>query len=281
MASVRIDMPLYLQLVQAIETGFQLLDEESQAAIRRFVAGQQQSTGVFSDRAGHPDWYYSLFGFWLSSALKMKESLILLAKCVDGNTIHEQANVVDKFALILIQEGLADGKERKPGLFRLFRRKESQVNFMYRMFLLVLVFDARYGKNRWVNVIARFVLKLYQIPDGSPCSVQAALTVARQETGLKTEIQQQQLLEYLDKNTGGFRAFTHVESADMLSTGVALFALKKTGFDMRLIAPGCLEFVQSNFVDGAFLSGDGDPTCDLEYTFYGLLALGCLAGNSI
>jgi hypothetical protein len=62
----------------------------------------------------------------------------------------------------------------------------------------------------------------------------------------------------------------------MLSTGVALFVLKETGYDLRMIKPGCLDFIQENYSAGAFLSGDGDVTKDLEYTFYGLLALGSL-----
>jgi len=77
--------------------------------------------------------------------------------------------------------------------------------------------------------------------------------------------------------SGGFKAFAHLDQADMLSTAVALFALKFTGSDLRLLKPACLDFIQSNYFDGAFLSGDGDPTADVEYTFYGLLALGVLA----
>ena len=63
----------------------------------------------------------------------------------------------------------------------------------------------------------------------------------------------------------------------MLSTAVALFALNYAESDLRLLKPACLDFIQQNFADGAFLSGDGDQTADLEYTFYGLLALGVLA----
>ena len=64
-----------------------------------------------------------------------------------------------------------------------------------------------------------------------------------------------------------------------LSTAVALFVLRETAYDMRMITPVCLDFVQQNYDDGAFLSGDGDATRDLEYTFYGLLALGTLIEN--
>ena len=94
--------------------------------------------------------------------------------------------------------------------------------------------------------------------------------------GLNTNKMQKKLLDF-SVEAGGYRAFDSVQTADMLSTGVALFVLKGTGFDLREIKPGCLEFVQNNYLDGAFISGDGDLTKDLEYTFYGLLALGSLA----
>ena len=45
---------------------------------------------------------------------------------------------------------------------------------------------------------------------------------------------------------------------------------------LRLLAPACLDWVQGLFSQGAFLSGNGDSSRDLEYTFYGLLALGSL-----
>jgi hypothetical protein len=103
----------------------------------------------------------------------------------------------------------------------------------------------------------------------------AALLYARKIVGLRIAERQTDLLKYTNKG-GGFRAFESVDTSDSLSTGVALFVLKETDYDLRMIAPGCLDFVQENYESGAFLSGDGDVTKDLEYTFYGLLALGSL-----
>jgi hypothetical protein len=77
----------------------------------------------------------------------------------------------------------------------------------------------------------------------------------------------------------GFRVFKQIRNCDMLSTAVALYVLKETGYDLRLTAPGALSFIESNYESGAFLSGDGDPTRDLEYTFYGLIALGSLTAG--
>jgi hypothetical protein len=88
---------------------------------------------------------------------------------------------------------------------------------------------------------------------------------------------EQELLKSFACETGGFKAFAHLNNADMLSTAVALFALNFAGSDLRLLKPACLDFIQQNYAEGAFLSGDGDTTIDVEYTFYGLLALGVLA----
>jgi hypothetical protein len=89
-------------------------------------------------------------------------------------------------------------------------------------------------------------------------------------------LDEQEVLKSFACKSGGFKAFAHLDQADMLSTAVALFALNFAGSDLRLLKPGCLDFIQQNYAEGAFLSGDGDPTTDVEYTFYGLLALGVL-----
>ena len=83
------------------------------------------------------------------------------------------------------------------------------------------------------------------------------------------------LLSFFEEGRG-FKAFPQVGTADLLSTAAALFALKEAGADLRIIAPSCLHFIQENYSSGAFLAGNGDEIRDLEYTFYGLLALGTL-----
>jgi hypothetical protein len=114
------------------------------------------------------------------------------------------------------------------------------------------------------------------IDQHSPCS-EVAARVFLQQMMNQNGSEDQELLKSFVCKTGGFKAFAHLNNADMLSTAVALFALNYAGCDLRLLKPVCLDFIEQNFSDGAFLSGDGDPTADVEYTFYGLLALGVLA----
>jgi hypothetical protein len=75
---------------------------------------------------------------------------------------------------------------------------------------------------------------------------------------------------------GGFRAVPIAPEPDMLSTAVALLALSKLGADISAIRPGCLQLCRSLFAEGRFAGHAGDTELDGEYTFYGLLALGCL-----
>lgn len=75
---------------------------------------------------------------------------------------------------------------------------------------------------------------------------------------------------------GGFRAVPIAPEPDMLSTAVALQALRKLGADISAVRPGCLAFCRSLCAEGRFAGHEGDTALDGEYTFYGLLALGCL-----
>jgi len=76
--------------------------------------------------------------------------------------------------------------------------------------------------------------------------------------------------------SGGFRASPHTPIADMLSTATAVLALRQMGhkFESR---QEIIDFVEAHWDDsGGFFGSALDPVCDCEYTFYGLLILGCL-----
>ncbi len=272
-------IPIYRQFIDLLVSGLSFLDEETQNELRDFVSKNQHADGGFVDRGGAADLYYSLFGFWMAEALNMEKQLESLKGFISIKKKEEHINTVDRFALMLIDLGTHHGEKPRVQLIKQLFNPDYQANFSYQLFLFLLVFDARFGRKPGLNFFVRLWLRFYRLPVGSPCSMLAAITVARVEVGLKVDIFQKQLLAYFDENSG-FKAFDHLTTGDMLSTSVALFALKKSGFDMRLIAPTCLDFIQKNYAEGAFLSGDGDQTRDLEYSFYGLLALGCLADSS-
>jgi hypothetical protein len=270
-------LPVYLQFISEIERGFLLLDETSKAEIIEFVETQQHKNGAFTNRAGNPDLYYSLFGAWLSKGLKLEKPLKNLQQFISFGQTSDK--VVDKFSLLLIRLTLEEREFQKPSLFKLLSwitKGGKNLNAGYRFFLLMLSFDALYGKNRLVYFAMRMVLNFYRQPKDLPCSFFAAFTLAKFLTSKMVEKESKILMQYFEKGKG-FKVFPEQENADLLSTAVSLFALKNVGVDLRIVAPDGLNLVQQNYNNGAFLSGDGDSSRDLEYTFYGLLTLGVLS----
>ncbi|SHJ51230.1 hypothetical protein SAMN05444280_12164 [Tangfeifania diversioriginum] len=270
--------PLYKQFISEIEKGFSLLDETSKLELINFVKTQQHGTGAFPDRAGRPDLYYSLFGAWMAEALHLKPQKEKLKRFI-LEINPEKRKKIDRFAILLIRIIFQEKELDKPSVFSFSKfvlDGKPSINPAYQAFLFLLTFDALYGKNKSLYFILKALLTFYRVPEGVPSGFVAALLVAKYLAGMNVEKEKAELLSYFEEGKG-FTVFKETKSADLLSTAVALFALKKAGADLRLVAPDAFQLVQQNYADGAFLSGDGDLTRDLEYTFYGLLTLGTLS----
>jgi len=282
-----------------------LLDEQGREEVLQFLISQQNSDGGFQDRGGRSDLYYSLFGGLMLRAWGMGqrawspktedrrpkfEATLIEREAVEGailklkQFIASQSNsevpgFIEKCCLVLLQKEL---KARRGSQIRAlislgksFWKERHSINLSYRSFVLFLTLEAVFPFRRILKIGARRMLKRTAIDQHSPCS-EVAAKVFLQKMMNQDGSEDQELLRSFACETGGFKAFAHLNNADMLSTAVALFALNYAGCDLRLLKPVCLDFIGQNFSDGAFLSGDGDPTADVEYTFYGLLALGVL-----
>ncbi|WP_340110862.1 prenyltransferase/squalene oxidase repeat-containing protein [Maribellus mangrovi] len=269
-------VPVYKLLVEYLKKGFSVLDTNIQQEIINFIRTQQNQNGGFNDRAGNPELYYSLFGLWLNLAAEQMDSLSKLKEFILKVETKGQGPV-EQMALILIKAELLP-KAKKRSVFSLLKMLNQQgknISLSYRFFLFALLVDAVGKSKAYYYLLARIYLLFYYPKPDFPCSLVAAFAYARRMLGLSMQKSKKLLMNYYVQS-GGFRAFDNTSNSDMLSTAVALFVLKETGIDLRLIRPTTLEFVQNNYFEGAFLSGDGDRTKDLEYTFYGLLALGSL-----
>ena len=82
---------------------------------------------------------------------------------------------------------------------------------------------------------------------------------------------------------GGFVAGPNIPVPDLLSTATALYALRRAGAPLDAVRRPCLGFLDSVWseADGGFRAHAFDDTVDCEYTWYGLLALGCLEGQAM
>jgi len=264
------------QFIYFIRKGYQALAPEWQAEVKNFIRSCQHREGGFVNRAGNPDIYYSLFGVWLAKSIEMDDILDNHKHFITASE-GKQKNTVDTFAILLIRILIHETDRGKYSLVKLLQLaffKSRQTSLFYRLFLFMLVVDARYHSS-WFWYPARPVLWFYTLPEESPCSIHAALLVIKKKVKLKSEPEAGRLLSFYEEGKG-FKAYQALEEADLLSTAVAMFALRTAGSDLRLLAPGCFDFIEQCYSDGAFLAGNGDNCRDLEYTFYGLLALGTL-----
>ena len=80
-------------------------------------------------------------------------------------------------------------------------------------------------------------------------------------------------LQSRQDDTGGFHAADEAPIPDLLSTAVALFTLRLVGTEPR----DASDFIRAHWLDnGGFAPTILDDYSDVEYVFYGLLALGSI-----
>jgi len=294
------NIPFYRQMGSLLRNALDLLDQEGQQEVFQFLKSQQNADGGFKDRGGRSDLYYSLFGAMLLKAIKSEE---LFTEPVEGKSVTRNPKLATEIREKLRQFIQRQSSKAIPGfieqcclaleqkelevsqisrfktllkLSRSFWKERYSINLSYRSFVLFLTLDAVLPLRGLLKRFSGKMLSRVEVNEHSPCSEIAAKVFLLKMLDKDGAKEQQFLMSFASKS-GGFRAFQHLEHSDMLSTAVALFALKNADCDIRLLTPDCLDFIQQNFINGAFLSGDGDQTTDLEYTFYGLLALGTLA----
>ena len=291
--------PFYRQIIVLLRNALSLLDEQGRKEVLEFLISQQNPDGGFRDRGGQSDLYYSLFGGLMLRAAEKKavdekqeavdrasipelvEGAILnLKKFIAGQSNSNVPGFIEKCCLVLLQQEVKTGRNSQIKAFvalgKSFWKERHSINISYRSFVLFLTLEAALPVRKLLMIGAKRMLRRSTIDQHSPCSEVAASVFLQKMMG-QDGSEDQKLLKSFARESGGFKAFAHLDNADMLSTAVALFALNYADCDLRLLKPISLDFIGRNFAEGAFLSGDGDPTADVEYTFYGLLALGVLA----
>jgi len=288
-------------MIALLRNALSLLDEQGRDEVLQFFISQQNPDGGFQDRGGRSDLYYSLFGGLMLSAVEketgdrrseaedrtplpereaVEGAILKLKQFVARQSNSSVPGFIEKCCLVLLQKELKTGRNSQLkaliSLGKSFWKERRSINLSYRSFVLFLTMDAVLPFRRILKIGAKRMLVQTTVDQHSPCS-EVAAKVLLQKMMNQDGSEDQDLLKSFACESGGFKAFAHLNNADMLSTAVALFTLNYSGCDLRLHKPACLDFIGQNFSDGAFLSGDGDLTADVEYTFYGLLALGVLA----
>jgi Prenyltransferase and squalene oxidase repeat len=294
-------------LLNLTAVGYDALRDDAREEVRAFVANSQLDDGFFPGRDGRPDYYYSLFGVFLCAALGMRAELSLLASRLRSRKLRRNLSPVDRAARALTRRiVLREVGQSVPRSLGLARDFVLFFSTMASMVTLAVAGSARSARRKG-SAYAVFIRLLNLAPvsgftkrpmrslvnragDSVLARTEqithlAAMAVAKTSLGLDASREASAILSFAVTG-GGFSAFRNSRGADLLSTACALCALSAAGAVTGKVAVGtefareCADYISACYDQGAFVSGDGDPARDLEYTFYGLLGLGSIVGGA-
>jgi hypothetical protein len=254
-----------------------VMDANAISDLKNFVRTKQTLSGGFADKAGNADLYYTLFGYFLTDVLELKDIIPSIRNYIDAETRKNDLTTIHLHCLAILSARLGKKSFIKQFLKqRIHTHLNDQLGNQpaYSAFLGMLTcyylndYKGFYMLSKRIKSVAG--------KDNLPCSVLAALLVLQQSFKKPVDKLKEDVFKFYDKD-GGFKATQVSLIPDLLTTAVALYALKFANFDLNKIKPECYEFVDSLYQDGGFGGNRFDPDTDIEYTFYGLLALGALA----
>jgi hypothetical protein len=245
-----------------------ILDSQTIIEIKSFIKDQQTSTGGFADRGGNSDLYYSLFGCYVAEALGIDEIKPMLKEYVIKVISAENLSGVNLKCALILHAKLFGDRTLPSHLLR-----NDTLTAQYADFINMLAYYYSEDFISLYRVMRK--LKARNTSTELPCSVTAANLIIRECTGKNYEEPWKQMQAFY--RNGSFLAFSKAPLGDLLSTGVALYALRFAGSDMSLIKPDCLMYIDLLYSCGGFCATTIDMGPDVEYTFYGLLALGSLS----
>jgi hypothetical protein len=254
-----------------------MLDQEMVSEIRSFIRSQQTAQGAFADRGGKSDLYYTLFGYYVAESLLITEVTEPLKRYLREVVPNENLTGVYRYCGAILYAkliGLDDVTEKLRKAIVADLTKPNLDQPEYTRFLGIL---ALYYLKDFFNIqraVSQFKNSI-SLNKNHPCPVVAASAVLMGMSG-KSQPVAIEILKSFHRKNGGFAALHNAPADDLLSTGVALFALHFLDADLRLIKPDCLIFVDNLYDNGGFRSTHADYLTDIEYTFYGLLALGSM-----
>jgi hypothetical protein len=292
-------MTISQEMLAAAARAVRLLGEDRAAEMGEFYRRLLRPDGGFADRAGKSDLYYTVFGLQACSALGVDLPVGSVRSYLQGFGEGRQLDMVHLGCLARCWAVL-DGEACPPPVrSAVLRRIEAcrsadggyaqqtrrPAGSAYGCFLALGACQDLGADLPDAGGAARCLAGL-AVGDGSyandasmpvgsaPATAAAVMVLAHLR--LPADARSADWLLAQHDPAGGFRAVPIAPEPDMLSTAVALQALRKLGADVSAVRPGCLAFARSLCAEGRFAGHGADTALDGEYTFYGLLALGCL-----
>ena len=282
-----------MRIFQCLQQAIRMLSADSLAIVRQFVLSQQLPDSSFMNKNGQSDLYYTAFGWMLIYILDIQtdpeKMRAYLKKQVvnEWDLIHNAARIRCWLLTELIKRGrfhflityLFNQKygDKAAGL----KFNDSEFNTPYELYIRLSMLEDSSRK----QINRKKMLSdpaLFQLPEGgysnrlynASCATNAtsaALMVYGQLEGYNNP-EQTDFLCKQQHASGGFCAAQNAPVPDLLSTATVLFTLYNYGIKP---AVDPLDFIDAHWHEsGGFTATLLDDHCDVEYTFYGLLALG-------
>ncbi len=261
-------------LEKVLQKSLLLLDESITNDIKRRVKQWVSVDGGFIDRGGESDLYYSLFGYLTAEALSLDEILPKLKEFVNTKINDPSLSGVNLRCAAILYAKLngIDSKTEKL-ISRIKNELENSQKTDYSVFLDSL---ALYYLQDFRSLHRLVKSSIFDFKGEMPSTVVAAKAVLNGIGQKSTKEIEAKLMSYY-KGKGGFVALQKTPIEDLLSTSIALYALNFIDADIKTIKPDCLSYVDGLYLNGGFCATELDIDIDIEYTFYGLLALGSLS----
>lgn len=282
-----------MKLLKTLQKGKKSLSREAQSRIADFVSSQRTDEESFRDKRGKPDIYYTLFGWMLSYVLgirlnKDKMTAYLAAQDIEQmDLIHYAATIRCRQLCDLMAGGKSrfllrsfsslDIKELND--FESVPHNDPQSPYSQYIWLSLLEDTGHQIKDK-EKVLQS--LSRYQLSDGGFSNLLNSGVASTNATvaalAVIGELEQYKMhpgmsyLKQLQQETGGFCAVQGSPLPDLLSTATSLFILRCYGS-----APiySAASFIEAHWLEmGGFSATILEESSDVEYTFYGLLALG-------
>jgi len=294
-------MSLRLQLLQVARLAPRLL-ADSTDLVREFYRRQINSDGAGCDRGGQPDLYYTIFALAGMQALDVPVPVERVEGFLRRFGAGETLDFVHISALARCWASL--GRERMPaGLDRTllarieeFRQPDGGYDgdrglghgTAYGAFVALGAYQDLGHTPPDVITLIR-ALKRLESADGAWSNVPGASIGALNATagaitlirhlGFPVNPEVGNWILAQAHPQGGFRAVPGAPLPDLLSTATALHAL--AALDQRVpsvVHERCMDFIDSVWTnEGGFHGHWADEFVDVEYTYYGLIALGHLS----
>lgn len=276
------------------------MTKEALRGMRRFLRSQIKLDGGFRNRSGDSDLYYSVFGGACRQALKpgplpriavhyLKQfgtgegldfvHLACLARSLSAVPAAATPGRLDSVFALIEEYRSEDGGYSHT-------KKHDSRGTPYAAFLALLAHeDAQRDIHDLEGVLDS--LEGNRASDGAysnesgmtegATAATAAAAIVRTQLGNGREDGLSEWILARQSRHGGILASPSSPAPDLLSTAVSLFALRKLGVSFSPLRDRTTDFIEMLWSESGGFSGHLlDRVADCEYTFYALLALGCL-----